>query len=205
MKAVVSLGASHLSIPKKIVKSRFIVSSMTGNANFTTPSPTLAVITTNVNALEAASLVAQSGGVDDTANMRVKEAILDLSLKSLGAYVEGIANASPLSANAIILSAGMDVKGKGGKVVREFVVNITGNPGEVKLVRKGIKHGKGSYEFQMTTDPSNEASWQKIYTGTVGSFVKGGLISGTRYHFRATAIDKNGFNPWSEVRSTIAL
>lgn len=203
MKAVVALGLSRLSISKKIVKTRFIVTSMTGNANFTTPTPTLATITANVNALETASLAAQGGGVDDTANMYAKEVILDLSLKLLGAYVEGIANATPISAEAIVLSAGMNVKAKGTKVVHDFVVKVTGNPGEVRLVRQGIN--RGSYEFQMTTDPINEASWQKIYTGTVGNIIKSGLDSGTRYYFRATAIDKNGQGPWSVVRNMIAL
>jgi len=80
MKTNVKMGLSQMPIEKKIVKTRFIVASMTGNANFTTPSPTLAIITTNVNALEAASIAAKGGGKDDTANMRAKEAVLDLSL-----------------------------------------------------------------------------------------------------------------------------
>ncbi len=116
---------------------------------------------------------------------------------------ERIEITSPASAEAIILSAGMGVKGKGGKVAHEFEVKVTGNPGEIKLAHHGVK--RGTYEFQMTTDPNTEASWQKIYTGTRGSFTKPGLTSGTRYYFRACVIDKSGQGPWSNVLNTISL
>jgi len=192
-----------MPIEKKIVKTRFIVTSMTGNANFGTPSPTLATITTNVNALEAASIAAKGGGKDETANMRAKEAVLDLSLKLLGYYVEGIASANPANAEAIILGAGMDVRGKGGNFARGFEVSATGNIGEVRFQQAGVSHG--SYEYQMSIDPSSDANWQRIYSGTRNRFVKSGLVSGTRYYFRAASIDKNGLSPWSSVKAMIAL
>jgi hypothetical protein len=202
MKTNVKLGLSRLPIEKKIVKTRFIVTSMTGNVNFTTPSPTLAVITANVNALETASLAARGGGPDDTANMYAKETVLDLSLKSLGGYVEGIANASPLNAVAIILSAGMDVRAKASVTSVDFAVRAKGQ-GELKLMHHGVD--RGTYEFQMSTDPSSEANWQRIYCGTRGRIVKSGLNSGTRYYFRAAVIDKNGLSPWSTVMNSIVL
>ncbi|MBI1769502.1 MAG: fibronectin type III domain-containing protein [Bacteroidetes bacterium] len=203
MKTNVKMGLSQMPIEKKIVKTRFIVASMTGNANFGTPSPTLATITTNVNALEAASIAAKGGGKDDTANMRAKEAVLDLSLKLLGYYVEGIASANPANAEAIILSAGMDVRGKGGNFARGFEVSATGNIGEVRLQREGVS--RGSYEYQMSIDISTDANWQRIYSGTRARIVMSGLVSGTRYYFRAAGIDKNGLSPWSSVKTMIAL
>jgi hypothetical protein len=203
MKTVVALGISGLAIAKKIERARFIVTSMTGNVNFTTPTPTLASITTIVNALEAAQIAALGGRADDTASMYAKEVVLELSLKSLAAYVEGIANASPVNAEAIALSAGMNVKGKGGRSIKDFSVQVTCNPGEVKLQHRGVQHG--TIEFQASIDISSESNWQRIYSGTRGNVVKGGLTSGTRYYFRSTVIDKNGLNPWSAVLNTIVL
>ena len=197
------MGLSRIPIEKKIVKTRFIVTSMTGNANFGTPSPTLATITTNVNALEAAHIAAKGGGKDDTANMRAKEAVLDLSLKLLGYYVEGIASANAANAEAIILSAGMDVRGKRANFARGFEVSATGNIGEVRLQREAIS--RGSYEYQMSTDISTDANWQRIYSGTRARIVMSGLVSGTRYYFRSAGIDKNGLSPWSDVKAMIAL
>jgi hypothetical protein len=203
MKTLVALGFAGLTIPRKIEKGRFIVTSMTANANFTTPSPALASITTGINALETAHITAQGGGADDTAAMYAKELALDLLMKSLGGYVEGIANASPINAEAIILSAGMNVKAKGVKSNPDFDVTTTGNPGEVQLMHKSVS--RGSIEFQMSTDTSSDANWQVIYSGTRGRVVKAGLNSGTRYYFRSAVIDKNGHNPWSVVLNTIVL
>jgi len=192
-----------MPIEKKIVKTRFIVTSMTGNANFGTPSPTMATITNNVNALELASIAAKGGGKDETANMRAKEAVLDLSLQLLGYYVAITASASPANAEAIILSAGMDVRSKGSNSARSFEVTATGNIGEVLLQRESVI--RGVYEYQMSIDPSSDANWQRIYSGTRNRFVKSGLVSGTRYYFRSAGIDKNGLGPWSSVKTMIAL
>ncbi len=203
MKTIATLGLAGLSVSRKIEKSRFIVVSITGNANFPTPNPTLATITANINALETAHIAALGGGADDTANKHVKETLLELSLKQLAAYVESIANATPLTAEAIVLSAGLGVKGKGGMVAREFEVRPTANPGEVKISHKAVK--RGSYEYQIATDVSSESNWKNFYSGTRGRIVKNGLVSGTRYYFRSAVIDKNGHSPWSEVKSTIVL
>ncbi|MBI4945408.1 MAG: hypothetical protein HY840_03295 [Bacteroidetes bacterium] len=202
-KTVVVLKLSRLSISEKIAKGRFIVTSMTGNVNFTTPSPAMPVITTNVNTLEAASIISEGGGTDDTAAMHARELTLDLSLKSLAAYVEGIANANPLNAEAIILSAGMDVKTPAVHTAREFNVSATNNPGEIKMSTKHVL--RSTCIFQMCTDTSNESNWQTIAQSTRAKFVKSGLISGTRYFFRAGIIDKNGMSPWSNVLNSIAL
>ena len=195
-------GISRLPVLKKVEKGRTIVTEMTNNENFPAPVPSLDTLTKSINELEAASLTAQKGGKDDTAAKRVKSKALNLLFRQLGSYVEGIANASPTDAVTIILSAGMSVKGKSVKAKQEFDVKPTGKPGEAKLTRKGVK--RGTCEFQMTTDPTNEASWVRIYAGTRASFVKTGLVSGQRYYFRAASIDKNGIGAWSAVISMIA-
>ena len=202
-KNVVVLKQAGLSIPKKIERSRFIVTSMTGNANFTTPSPTLATITANANNLETAHLASEGGGVDDTSNMHAKELVLDLSLKALAAYVEGIANSNPLNAEAIILSSGMDVKSGGGRTAKDFAAVQTGNPGEVKL--STVSSPRATFVFQMTTDPNTATSWVTIGQSTRATMIQSGLTSGTRYYFRVAMIDKNGQNPWSDVKNIIAL
>jgi hypothetical protein len=202
-KIVVVLRLAKLSISKKIAKGRFIVLSMTDNPNFSTPNPTLETITTNINVVETASLAAEGGGTDNTAFMHAKELTLDLSLKSLGAYVESVANASPLDAEAIILSAGMEVKTPVIYTAREFNVSTTENPGKIKMSTKHVS--RATFVFQMCTDPSNESNWQTISQSTRAKFVKSELNSGTRYYFRVAVIDKNGIGPWSNVHNCIAL
>lgn len=202
-KVVVVLKLAKLPIPQKIAKARSIVTSMTGNASFTTPSPTLAVITTNINNLEAAYIAAASGGTDDTANMHNKEFLLEVSLKSLAAYVEGIANTNLITAETVALSSGMDVKSPASYSPRGFSVKPTDNPGEVKLSTKYAD--RSTYIWQMTHDPSVESSWITIGQATQASFVKGGLTSGSRYYFRVATVGKDGQEPWSNVLNTIVL
>jgi hypothetical protein len=202
-KTVVVLKQSRLSIPEKVEKGRFIITSMTGNANFPVPIPDLTIIAGQINDLETASIAAAGGDVDETANMHAKEHLLDLSLKSLSAYVESIANANPVNAEAITLSAGMEVKSGGTRASVDFEVEPTGNPGEVRLSTKSSP--RATFIFQMTTDPVNENSWIPIGQSTRAKMVKGGLLSGVRYYFRVAMIDKNGQNPWSDVKNTIVL
>src|SRR5438132_4349765 len=105
-KFVVKLSLSWKSIPVKVKFGRDVVIAMTGNANFTTPSPTLAAITTVTDELETASAAAAAGGVLQTALMHEKEAEWDLLMTALGAYVDNVAAYS----ESVILSAGMETK-----------------------------------------------------------------------------------------------
>lgn len=202
-KVVVVLKLAKLSVPHKIEKARFIVTSMTGNAAFTTPNPTLAIITTNINALETGHLAAKGGGTDETANMHSKEFVLELSLKSLAAYVEGIANTNPVTAEAVVLSAGMNIKTPATQNPRDFHVKPGDIPGEVKL---STKHEPNStFIWQMCNDPAVEANWLTIGQATQANFVKSGLTSGARYYFRVAVVGKDGQGAWSNVVNTIVL
>lgn len=198
----VALKLSRLTVPQKIESARFIVLSMTGNANFPTPSPTLASITTLTNSLETAHIAALGGGTDDTANMHAKEVVLDLSLKLLASYVEGIANANSITAEAVILSAGMPVRKSPTHLAKDFDVIPTGNPGEVKISTKYKVNA--TFIWQMTTNASDENSWVQITQTTQSKIIKSGLVSGTRYYFRVAMVDRTGIQPWSNVLNIIA-
>lgn len=201
-RVIVKLGRAKMSIPHKIENDRFVVTSMTGNPNFTTPAPTLATITAAINALESAYLVAQGGGVDDTALMYAKEDALDALMKTLGYYVEGIANNNLATSEAIVLSAGLAIKGTSARTARDFSLIQGEHPGEVKISTAYTKNA--SYVWEMNTDPTNEAGWTVVGFTTQASFVKNGLTSGTRYYFRVAVVDKNGKGPWSHELNCIA-
>lgn len=202
-KVVVVLKMARLPIPQKVAKARFIVTSMTGNAFFTTPSPALAAITTSINALEAAYLAAAGGGVDDTAAMHSKEFLLEILLKSLAAYVEVTANANLVNAEAIALSSGMEIRHQNTLHPKGFSVKPTGDPGEVKL--STVYVDRSTNVFQMTTDASGATGWLTIGQGTKSSFTKNGLTSGARYYFRVASVGRDGQEPWSNIVNTIVL
>jgi hypothetical protein len=61
--AKTKLGLGTLSVTHKVELARQIVIKMTGNANFTTPVPALAAITTAANSAETAFNNAQGARV----------------------------------------------------------------------------------------------------------------------------------------------
>ena len=197
---LVVLGLTRLPIPQEIELSRFVVTSMTGNANFTTPSPTLATITANANALETAYVAAQGGGKDEHAVMYAKKLLLELSLKALAGYVESIANANPVNAESIILSAGMQVKKRPSPRANGFRLSLTGKPGEVLL--KTDFDDRATFTWQTTFTPLAEDSWQTIHVGTQAKYLATGLTRGMLYFFRVAKVDKDGQQPWSGVAYT---
>jgi hypothetical protein len=192
-----------LSIIQKIARIRLIITKMTGNPYFTSPNPTLAVVATATNNLEAAEIKAKTGGKEDTANMYDKEEILDQLVKQLSVYVESVANNNPATAETVILSSGFEIKSKGTREVLYFTVVPTGNPGEVRLQ---IKAGnRVVYEFQISIDITNEANWHTFNIGTRSRIVKGELAPNTRYYFRARTLGSTGPSEWSEIRSVYLL
>ena|SRR6218665_1560871 len=201
-KSIAVLGTTKLSIPQKIEHARFIVTSMTGNANFPTPVPALTVITTNVNSLEAASLLAKSGGKDETAAMRAKAVTLELSLKAMCSYVETTANNNFLTAEAVILSAGFNVRRPSPARQNGFRIALGKNPGEIIVRTDAERHS--FYMFEMTLTPEVEESWREVYAGSKCSFLVTGLESGNQYFFRVSKMNKNGRSGWSNVRSAYA-
>ncbi|HEY0030017.1 MAG TPA: fibronectin type III domain-containing protein [Bacteroidia bacterium] len=201
-KKQVALKLSKLSVPLKIDRGNYIVSSMTGNPSFPSPVPSLATIKSNVVDLEAARVAALGGGVEDTSNMHDKADKLELSLKLLAAYVESIANENPDTAETVIQSAGMEVKVMTTHSSPEFKVSITENPGEVRLV---TKHNRNStFIWQISTKPGEEGDWKQIDQTTRSRITVSKLDSGTRYYFRVARVDKSGIHPWSHVLNIIA-
>ena len=201
-KFIAVLGLSRLTIPQKIETTRSYVIAMTGNPYFVSVSPTLLSISGNATALETAYVAASSGAIGLKAAMHSKVQTLDISLKLLAAYVEGIANASPSLGSAIILSAGMKEKKASPPKANGFRIASTKIPGEVSLRTNWANNS--TFLFQVTTTPATETSWTLVNSGTKASCLATELVSGTRYYFRVCKTDKSGISPWSTILDIIA-
>ena len=197
------MGMAKMSPTKKIEFVRFVITQVTGNPNFPSPSPTMATLATSANNAEAALLAAKAGGADDKANLRVKVDGMGLLMRQLVGYVETTANANPTTAEVVVLSAGLEVKRRSNPDIPVFYVMLTGNPGEVRIQHKAIRGA--AYEIQICTDLTNEANWVDFEATTLSRIVKGGLTANTRYYFRARVITSTGPSAWSEVRSVFVM
>ncbi|HEY0323744.1 MAG TPA: hypothetical protein VGC66_22520 [Pyrinomonadaceae bacterium] len=58
--AKVKLNLRELSVPEKIARAQQIVTALTGNTNFPTPQPALALVTNSINELDTAYAEAQA-------------------------------------------------------------------------------------------------------------------------------------------------
>ena len=207
MKKLVSLKLSKQTVPVKIENTRHYVTAMTGNPNFTTPSPSLASITTAVNALETAYNNALGGGKVLTALMHDKELILDTLLTQLSHYVEAIANGS----ETIILSAGMEMRTTSIRAARAFSITTGNLPGEIKLVTK--YKNSNAYIWQLIADPLPDDAivvdpthiWTQAGVSTKATFNVADLTIGKKYWFRFAYVNKSGQDAWSDPLSKMVI
>ncbi|MBI4931086.1 MAG: hypothetical protein HY841_10010 [Bacteroidetes bacterium] len=81
----------ELPVQAKIIYARDRVVNMTGNANFVTPVPSLATVTTVTNTLETAELAAEGGGPAQTVARDAALLVWDNTMRSLANYVDSIA------------------------------------------------------------------------------------------------------------------
>ncbi len=200
------MGLARMPIPKKIEKARHIVVAMGSAGNFTTPIPTLAEVTAAALALETAYTAAQGAGPALTAVMYDKEEQLDSLLAQLGNYVEIIANGD----DAIILSAGMDVRSKGSRQANQFMVTNGDHEGEAIL--QSPVTPRASYIWQKSVDPlpadqhapANSSKWELVAVTTIATLATNSLVAGVKYWFRFATVTSKGQGLWSDPISLIA-
>ncbi len=201
-KAKVALKLSSMNVLEMIQFSKHVIVSMTGNAYFPSPSPSLALISSNTADLEAAHNAVRKGWTATTEDKLTKRKTLHNALTQLGAYVEGTANLDPQNAVAIIQSSGMEVKSDAPPKPAGFRLQLTGLPGQVKLMTTRVRYAV--YKWQYTTTPNDVASWLTYFENNNRQIVVSNLVSGQRYYFRV-AVVKHGVGPWSVVLDTIVL
>ncbi len=200
MNANVSLGLAKLPIPKKIEKSRQIVKAMSASPIFASALPTLASVTSLTDEVESAYTDAKNGGPAQTAVLYTKVAKLDNALTQLGNFVENLADGD----EAIILAAGMGVKGKASRQANTFTVTDGDHEGEAFLLAPVTK--RASYVWQRSVDPlpteppepANSSKWQQVAVTTVANLTTDGLIPGTKYWFRVATVTSSGQGLWSD-------
>lgn len=105
--AKLKMGFSGLSVPEQIERARLIVTRMTGNAAFPTPSPTLSDVSDAATALETAYNDSRNRDKNKVAIMRLRRKEMLFLIGQLAAYVQQASGADEEK----ILSSGFDVRG----------------------------------------------------------------------------------------------
>jgi len=174
---------------------------MTGNAWFTTPSPTLPTVTTDLNNLDAAeskALTKVKGAAEDRDS---KKEIILKDARALLAYVQGVADNNLPNAETIIMSAGLSIKKKKMHVKGLLQTKQSQASGTILIIAKAAA-SRASYEWQMSPDMIN---WTNLPSTLQAKTSVSGLTPLKTYYFRYKAVLKKGESDWSTFVSAVVL
>jgi hypothetical protein len=204
-KAKVKLSLHRKPIPAKVEMGRSIYDSMNGNPVFVAPSPSLAILKSVTDALEAAFIERQSGAHKAVATMHTAEELFDKVMTAMGAYVDNIAQGSEV----IIVSAGMQVRrAKSSVGIPVKVENLRGFPADVLGVihlRWKRVYGKKSYNIYMKMDGEGDEQYRLAVQSTKASVTLEGLKSAQYYWFRVETLGSAGKGALSDAAKVIAF
>jgi hypothetical protein len=187
-------------------KAASIVVKMTGNTTFTTPSPTLASITTQADLVKIKQ--AEQDAAFTTYKQKTKEVDIEKDnllnlLDTEASYVENIANGDETK----IMSAGFDVR-KASTPVGEvdapkgLLATEGKKTGEILCTWKTVKGAK-SYNVEHNADITNAETWKFAMSVTKATCTLTDLESGSRIWVRVLALGAAGEGPWSDVATKI--
>ena len=200
----VKIGFSGLSVPEQIERGRLIIGKMTGNANYTTPSPTLVVVGGAADALETAYNASRGHDKELVALMKLRRIDLLFVIGQLAAYVQLTSDGDEEK----ILSSGFSVRS-----ARVIHPDIAGPVFNVQLT-----DGSNSGKIKVTWDEASDAVIYILEGSTSIDFPGndnvlgcttrtqkeiGGLTPGTRYWIKVRALGKEEGGPESEAISIL--
>ena len=201
----VKLGLFKKNVDEKVEFGRTVHDNMTGNANFTTPSPTPAMLKTATDALEAANILRSTGAHLAVADLHAAEEAFDTLMTALGAYVDSIAQGDA----SIILSAGMETRKQRSPVgIPGQVHNLRGhgiiNIGMIALRWQSV-YGKKTYNVYMKLDGEPDSAYKLVAQPTKANITFKDLQSAQYYWFRVEAVGTAGKGAVSDAAKVIAL
>jgi len=181
----VSLGFARKIDTDLIAFTRNVITLMTGNAHYPTPSPTLETVTTAVNALETAVHDALDGGKIAIATRNAARAEMLSLLRQLASYVTGNCNSELVA----LLSSGFEaVKAPAPVGVlpapENLRLSVTGISGELFLRFDRVPNA-ANYSVQVATSP--DGPWQDQALSTSTRVMISDLTPGKVYWVRSAA------------------
>lgn len=201
----VKLGLARRNDEDLLVFSRTVVTNMTGNANFPTPTPALADVTAAADAFETAIEAAAGGGVVLTEQKNVARATLLELMRQLGYYVQSASEGDKEK----ILTSGMDVARTPTPIGQlpapgNLLTRFSDFSGVVDLDWDSV-YGSTLYTVEINeTDPNEEKAWTPVHSTTKSKASISALEPGTFYWFRVRANGAAGVGPASDPARGLA-
>ncbi len=185
-------------------KTHSIISSLTENANYTTPVPALATVTTASQEYSQALIGAGTGNRADIATKNICRDALTLLLQQLCVYVNLTANGNA----AKLLTSGFDVSKDPEPNVLTKPENLKVENGQTNgsllISVKRVKAAK-AYLHEYTTDATLAAGSWVSAASTTAKFTFINLQPATRYYCRVAAVGSNEQLLYSDTVSRIVV
>jgi hypothetical protein len=187
-------------VPALIKMAQAFVAAMTNNPHFPSSNPPLATLNTSIAALDAAETATKTRAKGTVAARNAARAQLVSDLHALKAYVQQVADANPDQAEAIIASAGMQVRRSTSRAKPTFAVRQGKISGSVKLEARAVAL-RASYEWEWSIDGGK--TWTTAPPTLQAKTAISGLPAGTTVQFRYRSVTKTGAADWSQATSLL--
>jgi hypothetical protein len=201
------LGLDDLTVPAKIQYGRRLIAGITDNPTFfPTPNPTVAALTAETDAMEAAYNEAKAARLTAktlTQILQDRVGTFDGSVSQLASYVDNTANGDPV----IIERSGFSVRATPTPVgplpaPTDVQVEASEHPGHADLRWRTV-YGAKAYNIERAED-TTEGTWKFMGTTTKREASMNSMVSGKKYWHRIAAVGAAGQSAWSEPVSLIA-
>ncbi len=200
----VLLDFARLATAQLIMFCRHVITSLTGNTNFTTLNPTLAVATAATDALEAADDAAMDGGrVEIAIRKQTKVSTIDV-FRQLASSVQNQGQED----RAILISSGYGVTkvptpvGPIGPPAAPKVIR-TKDSGTIKAMLPKMR-GVSSVTWRIALQSAPTVYLETVSTsGSRYTFT--GLTGGATYLIQAAVVGTTGQSAWGPTAALMAL
>lgn len=186
-------------------KAQHIINSMTTNAHYPTPAPSLESVQAAVDSFTDSLANMGTGRQATLIKNQLREALEEL-LYTLALYVQTTGG----SDTVVLQSSGYDLqKGRGAPIgilpkPSNFKIVPGPVPGSVKASLDAID-GANSYLYQYSDTPANGSTvWQNVFSSKSRELISE-LTSGKEYAFRVCGIGTDPTLAYSDVISSYVL
>jgi hypothetical protein len=182
-----------------ITFAQSVATSMLANpTSFPSPTPTLASVQADINALVTAetAVLARTKGAVEIRNAKL--AVVKGDLENLKTYVQATADAAnPSNAAAMIESAGLTLRKVTARDKAALSIKQGAVSGAVGLTAKAAGK-RAAYDWQYSTD---QKTWTSLPPTIQAKTAVSGLTAGTMYYFRVQPLLPTGEGNWGDVVS----
>ncbi len=183
-------------------KARRIIACLSGNVNFSTPTPSLEDVTAGADAFDAA--LALPNSKEATARRAQCRGKLTDLLNDLAEYVQEASKGDV----TVMLSSGFDinkVRSKVGPLQQPVNFKVVAKTGQCVKARVKAVYGACSYSFEYALVADKEqGNWQTCLSSKSFTTISG-LQKGAEYAFRVAAIGADAVLTYSDVVTSVIL